>query len=259
MLAVVLSLVAQGCVVEVTGVGDYVEGGDKEASQLFSRTIPVEGQTSFRLVGANGSVRIVGLEGIDEVRIHAVRRVRSDTQRDAEDHLHLLRVRVHTAPEKILVETDQPQHSGGRSYVVDYELEIPAYLCAEAVNGNGAIHVQGIREGVVVEVGNGNVTLQSVEGSAFVAVGNGQVEARVHLPPSGQAVVAVGNGSVDFSVQPEVSAQFNAQVGNGTISVSGLSLTDQVSSPGQLSGRLGSGDGLINLSVGNGWVAVKGS
>jgi hypothetical protein len=68
----------------------------------------------------------------------------------------------------------------------------------------------------------------------------------------------VGNGSLFLSVQEDVSGQFGAKVGNGTIKVSGLDLQDVVSTPHQVSGVLGSGQGLIELSAGNGEIRVQG-
>ena len=54
------------------------------------------------------------------------------------------------------------------------------------------------------------------------------------------------------------TAWFEARVGNGSISHSGLPFTSVTSGPGTLRGTLGSGVGLIDLMVGNGWVEVRG-
>ncbi len=61
-----------------------------------------------------------------------------------------------------------------------------------------------------------------------------------------------------MSVQPQVSAELKAHVGNGPLTVSGLQFTDQVTSPGLVTGILGEGEGLIELTVGNGWLHVSG-
>jgi hypothetical protein len=111
---------------------------------------------------------------------------------------------------------------------------------------------------VDVKVGNGNVIFRNLVGSSWVDVGNGGVVAKVLLPPQGVISYQVGNGGVDLWLKPDVSASFSAKVGNGTINVSGLPLSQTVSAPRILQGILGSGAGIIDLSVGNGGIRVQG-
>ena len=54
------------------------------------------------------------------------------------------------------------------------------------------------------------------------------------------------------------SADFEASVVNGLISVSALDMTDQVSSLRSMTGRLGDGEGTIDLSIVNGDITVTG-
>jgi DUF4097 and DUF4098 domain-containing protein YvlB len=142
---------------------------------------------------------------------------------------------------------------------VDYEITVPAHLLATVTNGNGSIRLEGIQADVEVTNGNGNVALVEVTGSSWVSVGNGEISAWTHLPIGGQIVHSIGNGTIFLSVQPQVSASFSAQVGNGTISLTGLDLQQVASSPRHLQGVLGSGEGLIDLSSGNGQIQVQGS
>ena len=61
-----------------------------------------------------------------------------------------------------------------------------------------------------------------------------------------------------LTVQPDVSARFEALAGNGAITLSGLTLLESTSAPGLLKGVLGGGKADIHLSVGNGWIEVRG-
>ncbi len=247
-----------GCIVGIVDLDSDVNSGEEEASQLFSRVLGVDTQVSIRIIGLNGAIKVRGVEGTQEVTVRAERRVRSETLEDAQEHLHLVQVLLHVGRDQILIETDQPRHTGGRSYLVDYEITVPSDLDVVVTNGNGPVQLEDLRSDVRLETGNGDVTILALSGSSWVTVGNGTVNASVDLPLGGNAVYVVGNGTMVFSVQPDVSAQLNARVGNGSISVTGLELVNPVSAPNLFSSLLGSGAGLIDLTVGNGWVQVKG-
>jgi len=248
-----------GCVIGVVDLDDNMNhSGSVEASATFSRVLDVDDQSAIRIVGANGTVRIWGVPEAQEVVVDAVRRVRSNSRRDAEEALADLQVTVRTWSHEFEVKTVQPNHSHGRSYIVDYEITVPAHLLATVTNGNGTIRLEGIRADVEVTNGNGDVALVDVTGSSWVSVGNGKITAWAYLPDGGQIIHSIGNGTIFLSVQPQVSASFLAQVGNGTISLTGLDLQQVVSSPRHLQGVLGAGEGLIDLSSGNGQIQVQG-
>ncbi len=258
VVALLLDLLT-GCVVDVVNLDhDWDHSGNAEASAAFSRTLALENQAVIRVVGANGSVRIWGIPGAQEVMVDAVRRVRSDSRQDAEAHLADLQVSAQAWSHEFEVRTVQPQESYGRTYIVDFEIRVPDHLVTKVANGNGSIRVEDMCADVEVVNGNGEVILAHTSGSSRISVGNGTVSAWTHLPLGGQIVYAVGNGAISLSVQSQVSAQFGAKVGNGTIHVTGLDLRNVVSSPRQLQGVLGSGSGLIDLSTGNGEIRVQG-
>lgn len=257
-LAIVLCLVTSGCLVGVVDVDVTEHSRDSEASRSSTWIVPVSGQLRLRVVGVNGSVDVVGTPDVGAVSIRATRRVRSATPENAEAGLANLQVRVVSTLAEVLVETDQPHDADGREYVVDYEITLPRDLAFTGVNANGPVTLEGLRAGVDLRVGNGNATLRDVEASARIALGNGNLEASMVLPEDGEVVFSVGNGTLSLYPQTDVSAKLTARVGNGTISVQGLTVVDPVSEPGRFRGTLGSGTGLIDLTVGNGNIQVKG-
>ena len=254
-----LALLLNGCVTSVVDLDDdWDHSGNVEVSATFSRTLELNDQTVIRVTGANGSIQIWGIPGAQEVVIDAIRRVRSDSRQDAEEHLADLQVAVQSWPQEFEIKTVQPSQSHGRTYVVDYEITVPTDLLSVVTQGNGSIRLDGVCAGVEVTNGNGQVSLVDVVGSSWVSVGNGEISSWTHLPDGGQIVHTVGNGTIFLSVQPQVSATFTAQVGNGTINVTGLDLQQLVATPRSLQGVLGSGTGVIDLSTGNGQIQVEG-
>jgi len=254
-----LALLMTGCVTGVVDLDDDSNhSGNVEVSASFSQTLALGDQTAVRVVGANGTVRIWGILGAEDVVVDAIRRVRSNSRWDAEEHLADVQVATKVLPHEVEIKTVQPNHSDGRTYVVDYEITMPAHLLPTVTNGNGSIRLEGIHADMSVTNGNGTVELIDVTGSSWVSVGNGGIAAWTYLPLGGQIVHAIGNGTIFLSVQPQVSASFGAKVGNGTISVTGLQLQQVVTTPRHLQGILGSGQGLIDLTSGNGQITVQG-
>lgn len=255
-----LTLGAAGCVIDISDINVDDDWGDGkvEVSTSLSRTVSVHGQDGLSLVGTNGTVVLSGELGTGQVVIRARRWVRAHSRREAEDYLPRVRVIVGVDPAEVRVETEQPGEAGGRSYGVDYEIQVPRDFRVCITNGNGAIEIRDTRNDLWVESGNGDIVLEGHRGSSWMSLGNGEIRADVLLPSGGQVVHAVGNGGVKLTVQQDVSAAFSAQVGNGGITVSGLAFTDWVAGDRFAEGLLGNGEGLIDLAVGNGWIQVRG-
>jgi hypothetical protein len=257
-----VALHSAGCVIDIEGV-DFDEGGSTdsrrvEVSAALVRTLPAEGRGGLILWGGSGSVVVCGVDGAQEVGLQAVRRVRSHSREDALDHLDLLQVLVQPAAGEVEVRTVQPAQDAGRAYEVDYEVTVPAGWTVRVAQGNGTVSVWDLRGTTVVENGNGDVALSRHRGSGQVSLGNGEIRADVGLPPSGELVLAAGNGGIRLTLRPQASAAFAARIGNGVLDVAGLAFTQWVATPRSASGVLGSGAGVVDLSVGNGWIQVRG-
>ncbi len=261
-LAAGVALSATGCVIDIGGIDvdddGWPEAQKVEATADFARSVPVHGRSGVVLVGGNGDVLIRGEEGVRDVTIRAVRRVRSDSREDALEHLALLDVLILLRAGDVEVRTRQPAETYGRGYQVDYDLTVPAGWWARVVNGNGTVSVLDLRGEAHLENGNGNVTLVRHGGDARVALGNGEIHADVALPARGTLVLTSGNGGIGLTLRPGASAAFGARVGNGTLDIAGLSFAEWVATPRTATGVLGTGDGLVDLSVGNGGIRVRG-
>ncbi len=77
-------------------------------------------------------------------------------------------------------------------------------------------------------------------------------------PASGTIDFANGNGNLTLDVPTDVSAELEATVTSGTISLTNLTLQNEVSSPTSLTGTLGAGEGQITLGTVNGNIAISG-
>jgi len=232
---------------------------NETAQATFDLAFDVTTQTVFDLQGVNGIVVVTGSETATAVAIHGTRRVRSDTKADAESRLEDLQVVTSVSEDSIRVETEQPNDTQGRSYEVDYTVTLPADFLLDIDNVNGKITVHHARAELDVTGVNGIITVSDARGPLDVGVVNGNIQAGIVLPPGGEASLNTVNGSIDLSVPTSTSADLRATRANGTVTTVGLTLTG-VSDDGHVyTGRLGSGQGEINLGTVNGNITVRGS
>ena len=248
-----LAAASAGCMADIFG-----NDGRVVTDNPFEVAVDVTTQTNLQLEAINGSITVTGEPGRSSVLVTGLREVQADNLEEAEAGLELLDVVVSELQDAIRVRTIQPEAPDGRSYVVNYQITVPADFAVLILNANGGIEVSSIDAPVDVTNANGEIVLNDIFGSTLVELGNGEVEAEVTLPANGIISIAVGNGVIDLSIPQSTSAEFSASVGNGSIVVLDLDLQNMTTTTGSVTGMLGTGNGLITLAVGNGGITVIG-
>jgi hypothetical protein len=238
--------------------GDNVSNTDFVAADSFSFEVEIGVHTRLSLEGINGNITITGLSGANSIIIEGERRVGSESTQDAEEHLQELEVSVTDMQSYVRVRTIQPDHSHGRSYVVDYTITLPQELEVVVANVNGIIVIDSASNSVTVANVNGQITLDEIFGSTSVQLVNGQIQAEVTLPADGVIGMSTVNGGIGLGIPQNTSAEFAAAVVNGTITISDLILKNPTSTANSLTGTLGDGQGTISLSTVNGTISVSG-
>jgi hypothetical protein len=250
--ALAFAVLGSGCD-EDTFVPQY----NQTAEATFDLAFDVTTQTVFDLQGVNGIVLVTGSDTVTEATISGTRRVRSDTQADADSRLDDLRVITTVTADTIRIHTEQPDDTQGRSYEINYTVMLPAYLYLDIDNVNGNITASHNRAELDVTAVNGTITVSDARDPIDVAVVNGNIQADLALSPGGEASLATVNGNINLSIPAGTSAELSATRTNGTVTTSNLTLTG-VSDDGHIyTGRLGSGQGEINLRTVNGNIAVR--
>jgi hypothetical protein len=245
--------------VTLAGCGDATDLDLRaEASKSFTDQVDAAGESGLRLEGINGIVTIHGDPASDLVRVSAELTVRSESEADAEQFLDRVWIDVSQPGGEVVVRTIQPSQTDGRSVVADYELSVPADLDVVVSNVNGEVGVWSVDGAVRVDVVNGAVTSVGISDDLDVTLVNGKIDASVTVPPSGFVDLSVVNGDVSLDIPASTSAMLEADVANGTIRLVGLMILDASTSMTSVRGRLGAGDGLIDLGAVNGNITVRG-
>jgi len=230
---------------------------DAIAVESFDYRFELDSVAALEIDGINGNMEIIGTDG-DSIHIWGDRLVRSDTQADADAHLDQLQVNVRKGDSALLVETEQPEESQGRSYEVDYHVRLPRSLAVAAHLVNGDIGVDEIINEVEMKLVNGDIDCQNIEGSCSGSVVNGEINCEMIVSDQEQCSLSTVNGDVTLEIYKTSSAELRAQVTNGSISVEGLQVTNQQISKTTFYGVIGDGLGMIQLQTVNGDIEVKG-
>ncbi len=226
--------------------------------RTFSYQIEAGRKTKLRLDGASGDVLITGTSNDSVVFISGERKVGSNSERDADDHLDELQVSVSEIGNDLYVETEQPEKTHGRNYTVNYNIQVPVNWQVEAGNVNGTVQVRSVENRVKIDVVNGTVQATDIYGDLDVDVTNGRVDSRVELPQDGTCDIKTTNGEIALQIPGSTSAAFTATVTNGGVDMNGLTLKNMNSSRQKVQGILGGGNGEIRLSTTNGNITVNG-
>jgi hypothetical protein len=229
-----------------------------EARESFRYAIALADRTSLRIAGINGSIDIDAAADADSVRIWGEKVVKSKSTDDAWDHMDDLSVVVNSNQGEVYVRTEQPTGECLPGYEVQYHASIPATWQVDASTVNGSILVDSVAADVDVEVTNGGITLLDLTRNTTAVVVNGGISAHVDLPAAGSCVLTTTNGGIDLAIPTSTSAELSARVVNGTIIVSGLELTNRITTSVSTTGILGAGDGQIVLRTTNGSINVVG-
>jgi hypothetical protein len=219
----------------------WPSNADFVAKRGVDREVQVEDHIRMRLEAENGEIAITGQLDATSVMVTAELRVGShESREDAEERLEQLDVLVTDLSDEILVQTQQPEDTEGRQYVVEYTITVPSHLEVDVNQVNGAIRVE------------------DTANSVFVNATNGNLDSTVRLPPNGEIRLSIVNGNLDLSIPTSTSAELSASVGNGTITWDNLDLMDAVQTNQSLTGTLGDGAGVIRLETTNGSIDVIG-
>jgi len=225
IFTMVTLLISFGCSETIVQPEDNENGSGinkVKARKSFLHTVDLTSQISLKVEGINGTVSVESVSGTNQVSISGEKIVSANTYQDANSHLKDIKIQIDESTNELLVKTEQPESSNGRSYVVDYTIKIPDHL---------------------------NVIVTHV---------NGEITGKITVPLNGSVDMRLLNGIVTLEIPQNTSAEFSANLVNGTISVHNLTLQNEVSTSKSVYGTLGDGNGEIFLKTTSGNINVLG-
>jgi hypothetical protein len=256
VLSLAFALVVAAC------SDDEIVGPDNRfsAQDTFAVNVTNASRQELILSAVNGTVSITGVSGATAISIFAVKRVEAPTQADADARISGIDVNVDSTstPDALTVETDQPNNTAGRNYLVYYAITVPDDFNLVVNAANGEVTLKDINSPVTVNQANGTVLLDDIVGTTQVGMANGTVDGRVTMPTGGTIDFNLANGEIALEIPQSTSAQFSAEVEIGSVTVVGLNLQNAQVERNRVTGTLGAGEGMIDLDIANGEIFVEG-
>ncbi|MFH1468770.1 MAG: DUF4097 family beta strand repeat-containing protein [Pseudomonadota bacterium] len=161
--------------------------------EAFDDAIPAEGLTGLEVVVGAGDLRIVGEEGLDEVRVSVrVYSSLSDCKHDEgalEDlSYELYASDVGTARLWVDIEPDR------FDYYADVEVRVPAAMTADVRDGLGDLWVEGVAA-LTLDDENGDAQIERIAGDVVVNDGTGDL---MILDVGGALTLDDGSGDTEI-------------------------------------------------------------
>ncbi len=179
--------------------------------------VTVSGARSIRIDAAAGFLKVLGRQGLDQVRVRGT--ARSDRKR----RLDGIKLIAERRGDEIYIKADMPDDRDGYfgrngddwdNMALDLTIEVPSSLPLEVddgsgeaeftstgaldfEDGSGEIHIRDAKGDVRVRDGSGSIIIEGVQGSVRVSDGSGEIRAR---DVTGNFTVDEdGSGGIDVS------------------------------------------------------------
>jgi hypothetical protein len=222
----------------------------------------------LHLTAGSGSLDIVGIDGLGEVR--AVARACASHEEFLED----LFLTSDMTGSTLRVETHHPEMrrgwSGGNRYArLDLRMEVPAGMAARIQDGSGEMELANLGA-LTVQDGSGGIVVQEIQGAVTIDDGSGEIQAFQIQGPlsiddgSGEIEVhgVVGTVEIDDSsgeiVVHDMTGDLTIDDSSGEIDLDGIGGSVTISDgSGEIDAQNVEGTFLV-LSDGSGSIAVDG-
>ncbi len=264
--------------------------------ERFDKTVPLRSGGYFSLENKNGHVEISSWDR-DEVRIEALKRVKSSSRRKAQEAMEELTIDIETrSSDEVIVETNHPHYDNDEGFggvldaifggskrpqlSVEYWITVPAKvnLKINTTNGrieiekiegdtragstNGAVEIYDTRGLLDVSTTNGKIELDRVDGEVDASTTNGGIDVRFdsRAQITRDISIRTTNGGITLELPQDANADLNARTTNGHIDTDFPITVQGRYGHKDLSGRINNGGSRIDLKTTNGSISIlKGS
>ena len=157
-------------------------------------TAPVNFGEELRVLAGSGSLEVVGVDGLDEVR--AVARACASHEEFLED----LRLTADGDGATLLIETHYPDgsklRSWGQRYArLDLRLEVPEGLLADIRDSSGWMSLSNLGD-LVIDDSSGEIEVHSIQGFVWIDDSSGEITL---WDITGDVEIEDGSGEIDLS------------------------------------------------------------
>jgi hypothetical protein len=225
----------------------YNERSSGTLSLSFVKAIVIENQT--------GGVVLEGNSDTTQIGWFLDKHVIAESYAAANEVFSKIRVTLQTTNDTAYVTVEIPPAANSNNTQLSLTIpqNIPSIL--RLVDGESNIsYLQNnfVGENVAsinVEAHTGNCTLNGTGENASVEMA---------IPDNGFCRINFTVGNITLKIPSTTSSLLSAQTGDGAIFTTGITISDSVRISNNLSGKLGTGNGAIELTTGKGNISIEG-
>ncbi len=139
---------------------------------------------------------------------------------------------------------------------VKYKIFIPKNVNLDIETVNGNIFVEKVEGNIKGESVNGNLTLKEISGKGNFETVNGEIRSEILNNVPNLRVESV-NGDIYIKAEKNLNANYSIEVVNGKIKLIPSIMEIKSSTPKEISGKWGKGEGEIHIETVNGDVTIE--
>ncbi len=270
LVIILLPFLLYAC--EITGPWDNNVRAKETVSKDFSSSQIQEVAVKTQ----NGTIET---SAWDDNSIHVTfeKRATGHDTEDAEDNVDDIKIHTsrNTASGVLTIDVEFPKYKNGINYGCSVYLSLPASLVLELESSNGAIIALGAKSDLDFSTSNGAIKIQDTEGYARLRTSNGMItvdnhygelngrtsngaiDADIVLPRQGECILKTSNGAIILSIPDTTSATMEASTSNGRVEIKNLPVTVVMMEKTEFRGRIGNGQGNIDLKTSNGGIVIR--
>jgi DUF4097 and DUF4098 domain-containing protein YvlB len=226
----------------------------------FHQTYPLNANGRIDLHNINGWVKIASWDR-NEVKVDAVKWAYS------KERLDEARIRIDASPSALLIRTDYADRNMNfnderedNPATVDYTLTVPVSARLQDIKLiNGSLEVKNISGDVEASCINGKLTAEGLRGRTELSTINGTLEVAFDtVDAQRRTELKSVNGSLHVTLPSDTNAEVTASTVHGRIENDfGLPVDDGRIVGHKLDGRIGNGDGRVELRNVNGSIVIR--
>ncbi len=254
-VAAVLPLTGSGCIVVSVG------GCSRVWTEATTARIPIDTVNlhALEVRTHNGSITYAGQPAeASEAFVAVTRKGGGRTHAAAEEALEAIEVYV----ERVGAETQRlgwrwkEVKRPGWAAQVSFDIRGPSRVRLDGQTHNGAVNVESSKGKLYAETHNGRVVASYAGDDVTLTTHNGGVVADLNRCGAMKGEITTHNGSVEVVVGDRTSADLTCRTHNGSIKCD-VPLDDGLHSRRKLTGRIGTGEGKLNITTHNGSVRIR--
>jgi hypothetical protein len=248
---------------------------DFRAEETESRIFSSSEIHAVKMETKNGGIRSSVRES-DSIHVRFEKWATGDDREEARDNMR--DIRIHTSKGNtsgvLSIDVDFPNRIG-TNYGCNVYLDVPQSLFLDLESSNGAITVSESRNGLECSTSNGAIAIQDTEGKVELKTSNGAITVKDHygelngrtsngaidadviLPRRAECILKTSNGSITLSIPSTTSAMIEASTSSGKVEVQNLDVTIVKTGKTEIKGKIGNGEGDIDLGTSNGAILIR--